>query len=134
MSDDKNDLTCAPQEHEFLVPVALPLFCPITHSSAALRGGFSSSRRQEQTWMTHTCSHTQTPPLAGDSCFQREILFGIPMTSLKGSVFLYCSCTQHPGDALQNTTGCKNSKIRLRDPRNSWLPQHVFAFNINSQA
>lgn len=42
--------------------------------------------------------------------------------------------TTHHGDALQNVTGCKNSKIRPRDPKNSWLPQYVFTFSINSRA
>lgn len=42
--------------------------------------------------------------------------------------------TTHREDALQNVTGCKNSKIRPRDPKNSWLPQYVFTFNLNSQA
>lgn len=129
MSDDKNDLTCAPQEHVLLVAVALPLFCPISHSSAAL-GEVSPDPgdNSKPGWHHPNPALTGIPLSHGDSfrwpSFQSANIY-FPALELH---------TAHPRDALLDATGCKNSKIRARDSKLSWLPQHVFTFNVISQA
>lgn len=129
MFDDKNDLTCAPQEHELLVSVALPLFCPVTYFYAVLRWSFPWSRRQQRTWMTHKLAS-----LTGAVSFHEDVHFSIHTTTLKASASSYQSYMLHNASALQNTTSCKNAKTGWKDPEISWLPRYILTLHVNSQA
>lgn len=133
MSDDKNDLTCAPQEHELPVSVALPLFCPITYFYAALQGGFSRSRRHQQTRMTRKLTYTNIITNSSHILSYGDSL-QYPNDYSENFCFLALKLqAAHCKDAAQHTTSCKNSTIRLTDPKIFWLPKYVLTFNINSQ-
>lgn len=83
-------------------------------------------RGQQQTWMAPPESSTHR-----DSCSTWRF---IPAALISACKHLFPSA----GAEHSTSQGCfaewKNSKIRSRDPKLSWLLQHVFTFNVISQA